>query len=192
VLAAFVRQHAVGLPKPEGNTIDAQLAALESLASDEKRVKLRADIAAAIDVLGRRSWKDDADRVNLDGVNFCRIEFSTMVDFERTSFVRAQLQYSRMMFANLRGCHMLSTELQGTDLAHSDLRGARIVLANLHKADFDRANLEGAEFTNVDLSDALNLTIDQLKVATLEYTTLPDYIDPAALAAARQPQPPAA
>ncbi len=97
------------------------------------------------------------------------------------------------MFADLSDCFLLATQLQGADLDYTDLRGARLPMTNLYRADLAHAKLDGARFENVDLRGALNLMIDQLKVAEIdEFTTLPDYIDAAALAAALKPKPPAA
>jgi hypothetical protein len=191
VLAAFVRQHASGLPMPQGETRDLRIASFNALPSNQKRIRLSVDVAAAVDVLGRRSQKEDAPAVDLDGTDFCRVEFSTTVDFRRTSFVNARLQYSRLMFADLRDCHVLSANLEGCDLVLSDLRGARVVLTTFYGADLEQANLQGTRMQSCDLRGALNLTIDQLKVAEMEDTTLPIYIDAASLAAAKAAAPPA-
>jgi hypothetical protein len=198
VLAAFVRQHARGVPLPVGNTIADQLGALGYIGSKEKWVPLPIDVAAAVRVLSRRDRDKDQQRVDLVGVDFRRIDFSlTTRRFESTDFSYGQLQAAFLMFADLRKCYFISAQLQGATLRSSDLRGASFYLASLYGANLASANLEGADlakadFESADLSEAVGLTIDQLKDAKISDTTkLPDYIDRAELlAAAAAPGPP--
>jgi uncharacterized protein YjbI with pentapeptide repeats len=172
VLGAFVRQHASGLSMPAGATIDLQLAAVDALPLDKKRVLLPVDIAAAINVLGRRTrLKDDDPIVDFQGANFCRVEFSTSVNLEGVNLAHARMQSSSLMFANLRNSSLLSSELQGANLQRSDLSGARMLLANLYKADLDRVNLKGANLTFADLGGA-KLTRAILDNADLHYAKL--------------------
>ena len=202
VLGAFIRQHASGLSMPGGATLDIELAAVDALPLDKMRALPPVDIAAAITVLGRRNrLKDDDPVVDFQGANFCRVEFSTSVNFEGVNLSHARMQCSRLMFANLRKSRLLASELQGADLQRSDLSGASMLLANLYKANLDRVNLKGAKLTfvnfegarltgaildgadlqharlkgadlsSVDLSGALNLTVDQLKLAKIDGRT---------------------
>jgi Pentapeptide repeats (9 copies) len=186
VLAAFVRQHARGVAPEEGATVAARKAALYALPREKQRVRAGVDVATAIDALARRARKDDMPSVDFGGTDFCRVEFSTMVSFERSDFAHTDFRYAFLMFADFRKCHFLATKFEGCDLVHGDLRGSRVVLTEFAGVDLDKANLEGTVFDGSNLSGALNLTIDQLKVATINDTALPDYIDVAALDAARQ------
>jgi uncharacterized protein YjbI with pentapeptide repeats len=193
VLAAFVRLHASGHHLPEGDTVDAQRAALASMTFDERFVPLRVDIAAAINVLARRDrTKDARGRLDFHKVDFRRVDFPVILNLERTNFAHAQMQHSYLGTVNFRGCSFLGTMLQGAFLMECDLRDAILFAANLDGADLAHARLDGADLSNVDLSRVLNLTIDQLKVAkTDETTVLPSYIDRGALAAAVGPAEPA-
>lgn len=80
--------------------------------------------------------------------------------------------------ADLRGA-----DLRYADLGYADLRGATLDEAYLFRASFAGCNLSGATLRwtylyGADLRAAEGLTVDQLRVATGDNTTiLPDYID---------------
>lgn len=113
VLAAFIRQHAVGLPPPELSTIEAQAQALDLMGIEGgKWVTLRVDIAAALHVLSRRDTDKDELLVNLQGADFRRADFPVNIKLQNIDFSGAHLQFSTLMFVDLRGSYFLKTELR--------------------------------------------------------------------------------
>lgn len=82
------------------------------------------------------------------------------------------------------------TDWTGADLTEADFSGTDFKNANFTDADFARATLDGTILVGADLTGARNLTVEQLSRAVLDETTrLPDYIDHAAVAALRHPEP---
>jgi uncharacterized protein YjbI with pentapeptide repeats len=190
VLSAFVRQHAAGVPPPEGETIEIQRRALDLLPS-RKYVPLRADVAAAITTLAQRDRSRDRSYIDLQGADFRRIDFPVNLDLSQTRLSTAHLQFSSLMYVELRDCHFLQTDLRGADLAHSDLRGATMSMALLDRADLEAAKLDGADLTRVNLRGVRNLNAFQLDGAKIdESTILPDNIDRGALLRQVRPEAP--
>jgi hypothetical protein len=144
VLAAFIRQHASGLPPPEGATIDDQRTALYQLPSDDRWSPLPIDISAAMDVLSRRVRAKGEKRLDFSGVDFRRVYFPANANLEHIDFAGARLQHANLMYARLGGCSFLATDLRGANLKNCDLTSTILALAKLDGALFSEAQLDGA------------------------------------------------
>lgn len=83
--------------------------------------------------------------------------------------------------------HPYRLNVAGAFLRRTDLSRASLRQANLSRADFSHALFRGADFKDAilegtiligaDLTDATNLTVDQLRKAVLDSTTvLPSYM----------------
>jgi uncharacterized protein YjbI with pentapeptide repeats len=178
VLAAFVRQHSNGLSLRQGDA-QSQLAEVRALPVNDWRTPLKVDVETAIAVIGRRDRKKDEYRLDFHGANFCRIQFPVNARLRHVNFGHARMQLSRMFAADLRESLFVATELQGADLQDADLRGADFYATNFYQTDFKDAKFEGTVLESVDLTDALNLTVDQLRVAKIRgRVKLPGNISP--------------
>ena len=83
---------------------------------------------------------------------------------------------------DIHGAFVRRTDLSGASLRHANLAHADATGAIFRGADFLGTNLDGTILVGADLTDARNLTIEQLKAAILDETTLlPSYIDRSAL-----------
>jgi uncharacterized protein YjbI with pentapeptide repeats len=104
-------------------------------------------------------------------------------NLEGASLYSANLEGASLNSANLEGASLNSANFEGADLTSANLEGASLGGANLEGADLINANLEGADLINANLSDAdltranlngaTNLAQDQLSLALLCRTTLP-------------------
>lgn len=116
VLAAFIRDHShKELPEPVSST-------------DMPR-RLRADVQAAITVIGRRETAHDRERIDLRCVN--------------------------LPHAHLRKAKLSGADLGGANLTGADLGGAHLDGANLELAVLGAADLPGAILAGANLSDAI-------------------------------------
>lgn len=139
VLAAFVREHSREYwPEP---------AADEPGAGSPSHRLTRADVQAAITVIGRRDHANDSQPIDLRG---------------------AYLEHADLARADLAGANLL-----GAHLAHADLTGADLTSADLTGADLTEAILSGAELSGAQMSVA-ELTGAYLRHATLQGTNLMD------------------
>ena len=146
VLTAFVRENTKlpGGDKPEleeityvrqerGTTITTQV---------ENRPARRADIAAILTVLGRRS-ELEIGRDETEGRVF-DLSFTHLAGAELEG---AKLQGAYMQFADLHGANLGGADLSRANLASVNFRGAF-----LRNARLDGTNLRGADLTNVALT----------------------------------------
>ncbi|WP_326641013.1 pentapeptide repeat-containing protein [Nonomuraea fuscirosea] len=126
VLTAFVREPSRLAPASQsGHGTHGQAA--NAPASLEGRPRLRADVQAAVAVIGRRNVNhDDPDRGRVD-----------------------------LAEAHLAGADLAGAQLGGVDLAQADLTDADLTGADLSRANLWRANLTRARLTRTDLSGAI-------------------------------------
>ena len=83
---------------------------------------------------------------------------------------------------DIHGAFVRRTDLSGASLRYANLAHADAASAIFRGADFLGTNLNGTILVGADLTDARNLTIEQLRAAILDETTLlPSYIDRSAL-----------
>jgi len=149
VLAAFIREHSresSPLPTAENGVTADWLA--------------RADVQAAIAVIGRRDTDRDVRQVNLAFANLARAEL-LKANLHLVFLLGASLTEASLHQANLSGAFLIGADLTEADLSEAALDSARLTRANLTRADLVGANLSGA-----DLADA-NLTCANLAYADL-------------------------
>lgn len=125
VLTAFVRAS-----PPLGTAF-----APEPLPERRGRPRLRADIQAALSVVGRRNTAYDRAGQHID-------------------LAEANLLGADLAGADLRGADFAQADLAEADLKGADLSHANLWRANLTRADLTRANLAHAIFEGADLTDA--------------------------------------
>ena len=130
---------------------------------------------------------------NLSGVNLssCKLTRANLssTDLRDTNFSFANLSDANLSDADLGGANLTGANLTGADLtrallmeakligAHlsgANLAEARLIDANLRASDLSNANLTSADLTNADLTNAKNWKEDQLAVAILCKTKLPE------------------
>ena len=87
------------------------------------------------------------------------------------------MTYRPFLF-NISGAILRRADLSKTRLDHANLKRADLTGTKFRGADFKDAKLDGAILIGADLTDAKNLTIEQLKSAIIDETTiLPSYLD---------------
>lgn len=93
--------------------------------------------------------------------------------------IRAQ---NRPKKIDLHGAYVPRTSLREAVLIFADLSEANATRVDFRGADMTGAKLKGTILRGADLREVIGLTVEQLKEAIIDDTTLlPDYIDRAAL-----------
>jgi uncharacterized protein YjbI with pentapeptide repeats len=159
VLTAFIRVHA---PRRLGPADPDAGEAVES------RTKPRADVQAALTVLGRR----DAEREVSTGV-VTRLDLSTTslwgadlrdadlrsadltaTDLEAATLMWANLERAQLSWARLDDAKLPLARLAYANLTRATLKRSSLSSANLEQADLSEANLEGAFLAHAHLEGA--------------------------------------
>lgn len=146
ILTGFVRERS---PWVDGVHASAELAA-----PGVPHLQSRADIQAAIRVIGRRDTKHDSARAS------CMLDLSG-----------ADLRGAKLAHGNFSGAIFLRAHLEGADLSGADLTRIEASNAHLDGADLTGATLEGAILAGAHLQGA-ELRFAQLKHANLRDTDL--------------------
>ncbi|MGI8334424.1 pentapeptide repeat-containing protein [Actinomadura scrupuli] len=165
VLAAFIREHT--------RDSDAHAAAAgEDLADGTDAVgRLRADLEAAVTVLGRRNaHQDHGVSAHLRGSNLAGAHLSE-ANLAGAHLAGADLRGADLSHADLAGVHLDSADLAGANLAGADLSDAELRGADLSAADLTGADLRGANLTHAELVGA-NLAGAELRGADLTHADL--------------------
>lgn len=179
VLVAFVHANPAGDEEPvtHGWTDDGPR-------HERDRVPIRADLQAALTVLGRRPekrrrWEHEHQRAfNLRFVDIRRARLWGM-HFEDALLTGARLDGAYLSHAHLEraflsGASLRRVFLRDGHLEHAVLRGAHLDGAVLLRARMDGTDLAGAHLERTDLTGA------QLEKATTDGSTvLPDHLAPA-------------
>ena len=114
-------------------------------ADEERSLKLREDIQAALTVIGGRNPQKDSENQRLDLSNS---------DLRGAILKEANLQGVNFYAANLQGIFLNAANLQGAILEKANLQKAFLSKAILHKASFYEANLQNAFLTGANLQEA--------------------------------------
>jgi uncharacterized protein YjbI with pentapeptide repeats len=138
VLCAFVRNH----------TIVPTVAPSLSLGTSRSQTQPRADIWAALFVVGMRNSAHDDSRTFLD-LNHARIDGVTLFgNFAEASFIGAQLRGAQLL------ADLFNADFEHADLTDADLGRARIDGAHFSYASLDHAFLEGRSGEGVSFAGA--------------------------------------
>jgi len=130
VLAACIREHSrEQWPLPSSDDPDAEL----------PHRTTRADVQAALTVIGRRDMTHDSGRIDLANVN---------------------LSGANLSDAELAGANLIGANLTGVFAARANLADATLINANLTKADLTGANLGGANLPSAQLPEAFMPSVD--------------------------------
>jgi uncharacterized protein YjbI with pentapeptide repeats len=97
-------------------------------------------------------------------------------NLEEAHLVEANLEKADLKKANLEEADLVEANLKGADLESANLERAFLREANLERAFLAEANLEEADLSYANLKGALSLTQNQLTLAKLCRTTLPEGI----------------
>lgn len=143
----------------------------------------RADIQAAIEVIGRRTpaqialeqkrphrQSDEAYRLDLRGVNLQAADLSNL-NLKRTLLTAAHLEGANLSDAHLEGANLWNAHLEGANLGWAHLEGANLMWAHLEGADLVCAHLERANLMWAHLEKAI-LSYTHLEGADLKGTHL--------------------
>lgn len=148
ILTSFVRNNAPYSPQEE--------------VSSDPAAKIRADIQAAVTVIGRRDTNKDPknEQIDLSHTNMQGINLNG-----------ANLEQINLYQANLSGANLAGANLEGAVLSAANLVGANLNLVNLSGAILSAANLSGANLSGANLRRA-NLYLARLHGAILNDTIL--------------------
>jgi Pentapeptide repeats (8 copies) len=138
VLTAFVREHAT-LPS-----------------DDSKPEWIRADVQAALNVLGRRQVrpKHEVDALRMSETNL-RGAFLRQAQFSCARLRKANLDHAHLERADLEGAKMPGVSLERADLESANLNFANLVGGVMRKATLRNASLKGAHLAGVTGEPAL-------------------------------------
>jgi hypothetical protein len=181
ILTAFLREHGrsgFSVPDLEAACTETNVGA-DTGSGDVAPPRLRADLQAALTVLGRRTAPYDKPdwKLNLYELD---LPNAYLVD---ASLAEAELRRTILDHANLTGANLAKADLREAslkraELADADLREVGLEYANLYEANLRDAKLEGAELpgaclVHADLVNA-NLTGAFLGSAVLSNADLRD------------------
>jgi hypothetical protein len=181
VLAAYAREHARPPTSAESRIGPNAAEAAEpgQTRPQDGSERLRADIAAIVNVLRRWKWPHaelvDLRKSYLAYGNFFEANLSraSLVEANLVGAIltEANLSGALMLMANLSDAILLGVDLSGSRLQRANLSGASLLNANLSRADLSSANLTRSKLSEADLSDA-NLAGANLSGADLSGTDL--------------------
>jgi hypothetical protein len=148
VLCAYVRENAwIGPPieaeKKEGGE------RAETVEAEEKEIKPRVDIQAALTVIKRREKREEPGQVDLREANLRR------TNLQEANLRGAYLQRAKLQRAILTEANLLGARLNWADLRGADLRGAKLQRASLEGANLEKANLMEAKLQRASLAGAI-------------------------------------
>ncbi|MDM9380622.1 pentapeptide repeat-containing protein [Chlorogloeopsis sp. ULAP01] len=147
-LSVFVRNNTIFLDKVE----------IESNPSS----KIRADIQAALSVIGRRDATKDPKSQQID---------LSYTDIRGVNLHNANLKGVNLYQANLSEANLVDANLQESVLSAANLSGANLSGANLSRAILNAANLRAANLTGANLTEA-NLFLANLHGTNLDRANL--------------------
>jgi len=139
-----------------------------------------ADIQAVLTVLGRRTYDNAEQPLNLGqtdlhGTNLIRANLNganlTMANLEAVRLNVARLENALLNGANLNTAFLMGADLNEANLTGADLNGANLMEANLNWADLNGATLNGATLNGANLNGAILYGAD-LSAANLHGATL--------------------
>jgi hypothetical protein len=140
VLTAFIREHSHEQWSPPDSPASQE--------DDRWWPPLRADVQAALTVVGRRNAERDIEPIDLSGVKLVGAYLP------RTNLAGAFLIYTDLTGANLNYANLAGADLMRANLTEAYLNGADLTGANLNGADLPRAELGGADLTHANLDSA--------------------------------------
>jgi hypothetical protein len=126
VLAAFIREHSREKWQRAEDGIEILIP------------RIRPDVQAAVTVVGRRTTRNDSQRIDL-----------SVAHLAEANLVDANLDGADLHAVNLHGALLMRANLVGAYLS-----GALLTGAYLHGADLTGADLDRANFTRADLTGA--------------------------------------
>ncbi|GHO77427.1 hypothetical protein KSD_51980 [Ktedonobacter sp. SOSP1-85] len=114
--------------------------------------------------------------VNLSGADLSGRDLSSRylghANLSQTILRTTKCFMADFSWANLKEADLQESDLSGANLTHTDLRGANLNGVNFLAADLYKTNLLGANLLN-----ARNLTVEQLRTAIYDDSTLSDLIN---------------
>jgi uncharacterized protein YjbI with pentapeptide repeats len=160
VLAAFAREHGreqVVDPDHEGDTMT------------------RADVIAALQVVGRRDASRDIRNLNLAGVVLHRADLKD-ANLARANLVSAKLTRCFLNGADLSEARLFGANLSGATLDHTNLADAGLAEADLSEVNFWHTDLSRAHLEDTSLAGAI--VIDAKFVGARFYVPWPPGLGP--------------
>jgi uncharacterized protein YjbI with pentapeptide repeats len=150
-LTAFLREHAhqnspsapFQEPELQGSAVNGEAATVTDQTGPPRP---RADLEAALTVIGRRNRQHDKPGTALD---------LSGIYLPRASLQDANLQHAFLHHANLQGVILVDANLQRAFLVDANLQDAALDGANLQHAFLVDANLQGASLSVANLQDVV-------------------------------------
>ena len=145
VLTAFVREHSHEQHPPAHD-------------GPELERSTRADVQAALTVIGRRDAKRDTRQIVLGSADLTRADLSyaklVEADLARADLGAANLYRANITSADLGAANLYRANLTSADLGYANLSEANLGNADLTRANLTRANLDNTDFTRAKLGYA--------------------------------------
>ena len=168
VLTAYLRHHAqrAGVPEqqPSGSVL-TRLFAPPPPSLRPAPAALRADLQAALTILGRRAARKgkatrrlDVHHTDLRGADLRGADLRqanlSRIDLSGADLRGADLRRADLTWAILDGAQFAGANLSGTFLFGASLVGTSLISANLTRAILSQANLNGADLSQAILQKA--------------------------------------
>ncbi len=112
----------------------------------------RADVQAAVTVIGRRNVSRDREQIDLSGADLSRAQLP-QADLARCSLNYSNLTGTNLFRANLRQTEFVGANLTRANLNGSDLYNANFTFAILKETLLSSASLRQAVFSGAKLAD---------------------------------------
>lgn len=172
-LTAFVRQQAPRTSSGE----QADLAGIANYEASAAEGQLRADVQAALTVIGRRDTTQESEdqildlrQVDLVGVELAGAQMAgaklVLSDLSRADLTGADLQGTELNAAVFSYAILTDANLGGASLPNATLANARLIGASLEGTDLESCDLQEADVSYADLAKASMLKA-ALRGATL-------------------------
>jgi hypothetical protein len=159
VLTAFIREQCP-ISKPCNGANE----------DDKEFLKVRADIQAALTVIGRRESANDKNtRLNLNGADLSNA-YLYKADLKRANLVETNLKRANLIEADLNEANLPLANLSEASLERANLSNTDLCLTDLSKANLSHANLSNTSLSTADLSGVIltgirNFSPEQIKSA---------------------------
>jgi uncharacterized protein YjbI with pentapeptide repeats len=164
VLTAFIREQC---PSPISTSCNS------ANKDYEEPARVRADIQAALTVIGRRISDNDKNaKLNLNGADLSNA-YLYKADLTCANLVKTHLKHAYLSKADLNNAQLLLAQLDWASLEKANLSNADLASAKLSHANLCDANLCGAKLRNAILNGTL-LESAKLNYADLSYANLSD------------------
>jgi hypothetical protein len=157
ILTAFVREQSVRWYISSQRWVTDDFLHTSYLDPVQPEINISVDVQAALTVIGRRKWVDK--------------ERGKIIDLSESYLKGAMLFDANLNNSNLAGINLAGATIYDSNLDSAVLIKAILIGANFGYTKLERARLDEADLTGANLSTSIELTWEQISVATIDEST---------------------